>query len=586
MKNALEIVRREEMNKSLQTLFKEMNDHTINTFEFGKLSLAYLLFFSKKVGSNLTTANGFDGKTIESGKFHFLLEKVTHVVFDTYVKDMEQSQNRLAITNNDGAKYIENQYNSGYLTSDGHDIAEKKNSRSGYDIAVRGFESSITSTLFVVKIQDPKGHQWITKRSWSEFEQLHNILVKESTDLSHDSILVFPEKKMTLNAITNNNEYNESLMIQLDAYCQKLLDIMTDLNNRSQNSLAKFLDTKYIIVTGGDKLHYAESIPNAFIPIKNIFKMQIMGNQAGSTNLLSANIDEGPRKWLEKSPRVAESKSNSANSDEEFVRDILSDKELDEFRRVWGVEYCVKIFDAYALLQRIATVLGWTLEINHFFISMFGNTVTFSRLPLRDIVITLKELLTKFLALSNDLYSFACQLNADSKYKWHKNMQMAENELSRVKFHVDKTLAVISTIESEHLDYEAQMKRLKDVYARFQPFMNRVGPSLANISTELGLPSPQYTLSDYVQNTQSAFGDGRTLLIQDARAGGKDDKISEETPQEISNMNPLRSISSLDVDGSKFTSSPQIEVLEDRGDHKHEEMVIRNEESSSVCTIA
>jgi hypothetical protein len=314
--------------------------------------------------------------------------------------------------------------------------------------------------------------------------------------------------------------------------------------------------------------------------------MQIMGNQAGSTNLLSANIDEGPRKWLEKSPRVAESKSNSANSDEEFVRDILSDKELDEFRRVWGVEYCVKIFDAYALLQRIATVLGWTLEINHFFISMFGNTVTFSRLPLRDIVITLKELLTKFLALSNDLYSFACQLNADSKYKWHKNMQMAENELSRVKFHVDKTLAVISTIESEHLDYEAQMKRLKDVYARFQPFMNRVGPSLANISTELGLPSPQYTLSDYVQNTQSAFGDGRTLLIQDARAGGKDDKISEETPQEISNMNPLRSISSLDVDGSKFTSSPQIEVLEDRGDHKHEEMVIRNEESSSVCTIA
>jgi len=52
--DALEVVRREEKNKSLQQLFKELNDNTTNAFEFGKSFLAYLLSTNKKAGADLT----------------------------------------------------------------------------------------------------------------------------------------------------------------------------------------------------------------------------------------------------------------------------------------------------------------------------------------------------------------------------------------------------------------------------------------------------------------------------------------------------------------------------------------------------
>lgn len=61
-------------------------------------------------------------------------------------------------------------------------------------------------------------------------------------------------------------------------------------------------------------------------------------------------------------------------------------------------------------------------------------------------------------------------------------------ELSRVKYHVDKAVAVISKIETEHLDYEAQLRRLQDVGQRFGPLMNRLDNSLPLIQQELNLP--------------------------------------------------------------------------------------------------
>lgn len=60
--DALEVVQREERNKSLQTLFKEVNDHTTNAFEFGKNFLAYLLTTTKKAGADLTTSSKYDGE--------------------------------------------------------------------------------------------------------------------------------------------------------------------------------------------------------------------------------------------------------------------------------------------------------------------------------------------------------------------------------------------------------------------------------------------------------------------------------------------------------------------------------------------
>ena len=137
----------------------------------------------------------------------------------------------------------------------------------------------------------------------------------------------------------------------------------------------------------------------------------------------------------------------------------------------------------------MCTVLGWTLEVNHFFISMFGNTLAFSKLPLRDIIMLQKDIMTKFLLICNELFDFACKVNADAKYKWHKNLQMCENQLKRLKFHVEKCLSLISCIDSEHLDYETQMRRLRDVHARFQPLMSRIDHSLGVIQNELNLPA-------------------------------------------------------------------------------------------------
>ena len=570
VKHALELTRREEMNKSLQTLFKEMNDHTSNTFEFGKLFLAYLLFFSKKIGANLTTCNDYDGLTIESGKFHYLLERTTHVVFDTYVKDMEQTQNRISrplLTDN--SAYPVPRIENGTTTEGG--VVTTKKSPSGYNIMIRGFETSMTSTVFVMKIEDPKGHQWVTKRTWTEFETFHNYIMKEMSEQLPANSLIFPEKKMTLNALTNSADYNESLARLLDTYCIQLLGVMAEFNTRCQTVLAKLLDTKFIIITGGDKLHYAESIPNAFLPIRNVFQKQVMGKIQNDTNVLV----DSQKKWFGVNSNAGSKRAEAkeVDPDETFVNDILNDKELDEFRRVWGVEYCIKIFDAYSLLQRMATVLGWTLEINQFFIGMFGNSVTFSRLPLRDIIMTLKELLIKFLALSNDLYQFACQLNAESKYKWHKNMQMAENELGRVKFHVEKALGIITVIETDHLDYEAQMRRLKDVFARFQPFMSRVGPSLTGIASELGLPPPQYTFSDFNANDKLMPGNQPLLLKNGDVSEYKDDRNINI----YSNDGPR--VEELDEDG-----------MNDAPPKRNVEMtqftVVRNEESSSVCVIS
>ena len=47
VKNALELISREEKNKSLQSFFKELNDHSTNAFEFGKQFLAFLLHSGK-----------------------------------------------------------------------------------------------------------------------------------------------------------------------------------------------------------------------------------------------------------------------------------------------------------------------------------------------------------------------------------------------------------------------------------------------------------------------------------------------------------------------------------------------------------
>lgn len=57
-----------------------------------------------------------------------------------------------------------------------------------------------------------------------------------------------------------------------------------------------------------------------------------------------------------------------------------------------------------------------------------------------------------------------------------------------MKYHLEKAINVITRIENEHLDYNAQMRRLEDVAARFAPLMHRLDTNLPSIQQELGLP--------------------------------------------------------------------------------------------------
>jgi hypothetical protein len=263
--------------------------------------------------------------------------------------------------------------------------------------------------------------------------------------------LQFPEKLR--GKIFRDKEEYYVMCKHLQGYVVNLLYVLNNFTAATQAAMCAFLEVKQLMLSGNHRqLRRAESVPNAFVALKSEFNA-----------LLVAKED----------PRGNATPASSA---------------MMEFRRIWGIEMTVKVFDAYALLQRMATVLGWTLEINHFFISMFGNTLAFSKLPLRDIIFLQRDIMSSFLRHCNELFDFACKVNADSKYKWHKNLQMVENHLGRVKFHIEKSLSLIALIDAEHLDYEVQMRRLRDVHSRFQPLMNRIDGSLGNIQEELSLP--------------------------------------------------------------------------------------------------
>ena len=510
VKNALELISREEKNKSLQTFFKELNDHSTNAFEFGKQFLAYLLCPTKKIGGNLTANTVFDGRTYETGKLHNLLESATNLMLESYIEDMSLTQDRLHnnntpitnTTNNNDAK--ETNYNSTELVSynNNNNIPNPTTTMSPQDTTTSGEylveitdfeESTLSSLLYIVELIDPKGHKWVIKKSYNDFLNLHTIILKENENLNNNIInnLNFPEKLKNKLLFRDKNEYyNMGKLLQ--CYLSYILYIANNFNTITYNNICNFLEIKSLILLNKNKkqLRRAENIPNAFLSLKNEFNNIILGKTNTTTDTGGNNTN-----------------SSSNNDNNKRIQTLT------EFRNTWGIEMVIKIFNAYSLLQRMATVLGWTLEINHFFISMFGNTLTFSKLPLRNILYLQKDIMSNFLTICNELFEFACKINADSKYKWHKNLQMVENHYNRVKFHIEKSINLITLIDSEHLDYEMQMKRLKDVHERFQPLMNRIDGSLNNIQLELDLPVSlvQPSFPEIHSNTTTTTNAGTTV---------------------------------------------------------------------------
>lgn len=555
------------MNKSLQLLFKELNDHTTNFFEFSKIFLAYLLSPSKKMGDNIMTSSGYDGNSIETGKLHYLLTRVTSIVFETYQKDLELTNQRLSSGNRVTSS-------SSASSPTGLTVTQS------YSILVKGYEKTslpLTSTAYLMQVEDPKQTRWIVKKTWSDFEAFHDLLIKElavylaGTSASSSAMLRFPSKDKRpsqYQQFLNPNDYHDATISLLNPYCEQLAACIFQYQYypKIQKIIAQFLDTKYLInpvallpssnpsnalmIPNGagssllnsnpSQLVYAESIPNIFVVIKQQYQNHLL--QSNNSAAVTFNTTSSPSTSrfstsailgtiMNRKPSItADSKSDSKeNESNEIIMqgqglynifEEFTSKEWSIFQRIWGPEFGLKIINAYSLLQRIATILGWTLEINHFFISMFGNTLSFSKLPLHDIITTQKELIQQFMTLSNELYTFICKINEENSYKFHKNLQMTENELQRLIYHGNKIINIIQIIEKDHLDYDAQMKRLKDCHERFQPFLYRIGNSLLSIQNELQLNIPNYTFND--KNLISS--DMKPMLLMNSSLAPADEK--------------------------------------------------------------
>eukprot|EP01041_Mallomonas_annulata_P009148 gene9148-18955_t len=540
--DALEVVTREEKNKSLQIMFKELNDSVTNTFEFGKGYLAYLTSTgSKKVGVDLVDSSAFNGRSYEMGKLHRLLVRATEPVMKSYVADMKATELRIenaAKANgtykpltNDTSASNNNTLVSSTSPSPSPIIQEDYEISTDYDNS-----SSMSGVVYIIEIKDPMGYQWVIHKKFNRLEALHKDIVEafEAESVTLD----FPPPIKTL--FPTPAEYEE----RADAIASYLLAVVNAkcrLTTAMKKVICEFLECKDLIVTRDTAIQHVENIPNYFTELKLKFNEQLLYKANGekvstsTSTSTSRGVETGGSSKVEKE-KDKEKKEEKSSMIMDVVRtagasmliprimSIDREKEKDKnrnknsFKNTWGIEWVHKILDTYALLQRLSTMLSWTLEINHFFVSMFGNTLAFSKLPLRQILMTMKDIISKFIALASDLFLYACRLNAEQKYQWHKNLHMTENQLNLTRHHGEKALLSISRIDTEHLDYEAQMLRLQDVAARFQPLMQRIGTNLPLIQNELQLPTHTMIHEDKRSDMSLITGSG----TDGGRGGGVD----------------------------------------------------------------
>lgn len=231
---------------------------------------------------------------------------------------------------------------------------------------------------------------------------MHKIVAADVERLS--IVLTLPPKQSSMSLFSKKGELEEK-GIAFAIYLSMLLECNGDIRNASRLLIAQFLDTKNLISPPSNRLTHSETIPNGFVILKAQFMCKLVDangsslSSSPSTTILASDPPE---------VSIALTMLPSEDKKERMMIDA---------RKTWGVEWVVKIFEAYALLQRMATLLSWTLEINHFFVSMFGNTLAFSKLPLRDVLMTLREIIRNFLKIATELYDHSCVLNSEQKYK-------------------------------------------------------------------------------------------------------------------------------------------------------------------------
>jgi hypothetical protein len=453
----LEIVQREERNKSLQTLFMELNDHTMNGFEFGKIFLAYICYHSKSGGADLIHSNQFDGSTYERGKLYKLLMKATNSVMKVYVSDMRQSQINqdliedhtkpsrggglatkiypstapspltLCLTNNATTATP-----SSSLPGGGGDHEGKAEGNADddddmipeYQIEMTEYEreTALTSTIFLIYLTDRQMNQrWLLKKKYSDFMKIHKKVITDFEN--NDKPLYLPAPPRTgLFSYPKHEELLET-SLELKRYLSQLINDPEGLTSQTKLEIAKFIEVKTLALPTKSKYKKPENIPNYFVNLKSEFIQKLVENgNDGNSTAPSASGTASSATGRGRGGEGGGGSAAAAAADEKAKK--LSHQQMIQFREIWGINYSVKIYEAYGLLQRMSTILGWTLEINHFFVSMFGNTLAFSKLPLKDLLATQKEIMAKLNIVTNEIFLYACDVNAQQDYKWHKNLQV------------------------------------------------------------------------------------------------------------------------------------------------------------------
>ena len=147
IRDALSIVQTEESNQSLHGHFKQMNDHALNAFNYGRSFMTYLLFANPKAGADLlSSSKALDQNSYETGKLLSLLNGATTSV----MRLMDRSQTP-AITN--GGTATEFRFTV-------ERAAPQRGSQS-YLVNISGLRAGSPC-------------EWQVKRSTQEFERLHS----------------------------------------------------------------------------------------------------------------------------------------------------------------------------------------------------------------------------------------------------------------------------------------------------------------------------------------------------------------------------------------------------------------------------
>ena len=228
-----------------------------------------------------------------------------------------------------------------------------------------------------------------------------------------------------------------------------------------------------------------------FISTKNQYPLIREFFNVDFIEVSSSAVPEGQKSNLflslkqEYSNYLVECLMHPSTTKENYEYNYVS-KALIDFHNIWGKDFVLDVFSAYAILQRMDSVYQWIQEINSSLVSMIGGLIAFSEIPLRGILITQKVMLDSFADLCDKLYNMTVKRNEINKYAWHENLFNANELKKNFKTNQARSISIINFILEHHLGKNA-MNLLNLATTAFRNLLTRVKTNLQQIRKELSL---------------------------------------------------------------------------------------------------